>query len=278
MNDEYRSIWISADGSESTLSSIAGVSAIDARRIALDVLGCAHLRVTSNRIELALNPRTLTAHAIASSLVLIDRLQQRDPDRTLTIQVHDGTSRGSIHVASSNDLFKHLEAAMEMTTRPAHPLVHDRLENPAAIEIPDADARDVLNAARSDGYALTRQLVERVEAGGGRAKLVYATATGRVQYLAHDRWTRDFWGQPGRFAGRFLDDLPVPRSVKRSVRADALAVLHERGPIVSRIAGLREVLHHRAPVPDAYYRVSVRLTPTSRDDDIPVLMVLSHVG
>ena len=245
---EAHSFWVDGSGQAVRASADERPYGPSDRVDAMDRLGWIHVHAKPDQIELWVNPLAVRQPTLGTAAELAASLRPAGPDRPLVVRVHDRESRGSLVAESIEQLPDLIRDAVWLTSRPAYPLMQDRLAGCLPTEINDDHVRD-----------MWRFLV----ATAGRAKLVAVQACdGDVQYLAHDRWTGALWRQPAGFAGRYLDDLPMPAPLKRSVRADLTGMLRERGIVVSFVRGLRRIMPDDAPM-DSYFRISIPLRRTA---------------
>src|SRR3546814_10085975 len=128
------------------------------------------------------------------------------------------------------------------------------------------------------GFALTKELVGRVEASTQRVKLLVLGHDGSAQFLAHDRRTQRVWAQRAPLAGRFLEDLPVPVPLARSLRADIRAMLSGNETVVSYVRGLAKIMPGALLADDSFFRITVPLVPPAGFGDAVALVVLSKIG
>src|SRR3546814_17351429 len=118
--------------------------------------------------------------------------------------VHGHRPRGSVIARSGDELPLHLTGAIELTSQPGFPLEQDRLDPAIVTEIADEHVRDTWAYLNATGFALTKELVGRVEASTQRVKLLVLGQAGSAQFLAHDLRTQRACAQRGPLAGRIL--------------------------------------------------------------------------
>lgn len=244
---------------------------------AIDRLGWINVRSAADGIELWVNPLAAQPPTLDSAVEVAAGLLQHRRNRPIIVKVHDRESRGSLTARSLDDLSSLIEDSVELTTCPGYPMMQDRLRGCLPTEINDDHVRDTWSFLVATRFQPSRELIERVEASARRAKLVMVDArSGAVQYLAHDLRTREIWGEPEGFAGRYLHDLPMPVPLKRSLRADLLGMLQERAIVVSFVRGLRRVMPAAdASVPDSFFRLSIPLRWHGDAPERPALVLLS---
>jgi hypothetical protein len=195
------------------------------------------------------------------------------------LEIHDGELKGSFPIDSPLDLFRLRDEGLSITSNPGHPLEHIKAKATEAAELCNEPAKDLLRFAASHSHSLTKELVHRVEISAGRAKIILVSADGSAQYLCHDPRTLEYWGRRTQFVGRFLDRLPVPSPIKRSLKADTTTVFRERQISVSVISGLHRVISPEAAGTNTYSRVLVPLAaPIAHNDELPVLVLVSALG
>mgnify|MGYP003700581213 CR=1 FL=1 len=254
---EAHSFWVDGNGQAVQASAGERPYGPSDRVDAMDRLGWIHVHAKPDQVELWVNPLAVRQPTLGTAAELAANLRSEAPGRALVVRVHDRESRGSLVADSVEQLPDLIREAVGLTSRPAYPLMQDRLAGCIPTEINDDHVHEMWRFRQTD------ELVERVVSTAGRAKLVSVqTGDGDVQYLAHDRWTAALWRQPAGFAGRYLDDLPMPAPLKRSVRADLTGMLRERGIVVSFVRGLRRIMPDDAPM-DSYFRVSIPLRRTA---------------
>src|SRR3546814_11089405 len=113
--------------------------------------------------------------------------------------VHGHRPRGSVIARSGDELPRHLTGAIELTSQPGFPLEQDRLDPAIVTEIADEHVRDTWAYLNATGFALTKELVGRVEASTQRVKLLVLGQDGSAQSLAPDLRTQR---GVGRASGR----------------------------------------------------------------------------
>ena len=271
------STWIAADGAAKSLDWIPG-HPIEHRGFALDTLGWVNVCETQRRVEVWVNPLKVTRRAIAAASDVLASIEGRHPGRELIVRVHDHRPRGSVIARSVDELPRHLTGAIELTSQPGFPLVQDRLDPALVTEIADEHVRDTWAYLNATGFALTKELVGRVEASTHRVKLLLLGQDGSAQYLAHDRSTQQVWGQRAPLAGRFLEDLPVPVSLARSLRADIRAMLSGNETVVSYLRGLAKIMPGASRAYDSFFRITVPLELPAGLNEAVALVMLSKIG
>jgi hypothetical protein len=254
----------------------------DDRRYALDTLGWVNICATPQHVEIWLNPQSATPLAIGGGIGVAESVSDGHPEKRLLLEVHDGEPRGSIPLNHVSELLLMKDEGHLLTAAPGFPLAQIRAEEIEAPDLCDASGRDLLRYTASNGNVLTSAMVELVETSPGRAKIIFVSADGTVQYLCHDPRTQPYWKSPYGFVGRQLRRLPVPRPIRRSLQADSMAVFHERRTVVSVISGLNKVVSPEVTPSDRYARVLVPLggtTSASRASkgELPVLVLVSAV-
>ncbi len=260
---EAHSFWVDGNGQAVQASAGERPYGPSDRVDAMDRLGWIHVHAKPDQVELWVNPLAVRQPTLGTAAELAANLRSEAPGRALVVRVHDRESRGSLVADSVEQLPDLIREAVGLTSRPAYPLMQDRLAGCIPTEINDDHVHEMWRFLVATQFRQTDELVERVVSTAGRAKLVSVqTGDGDVQYLAHDRWTAALWRQPAGFAGRYLDDLPMPAPLKRSVRADLTGMLRERGIVVSFVRGLRRIMPDDAPM-DSYFRVSIPLRRTA---------------
>lgn len=238
---------------------------------AVDRRGWIQLRPETDRIELWVNPLS-AQHCTVSTAVEI--LRAASGDRRLVVKVHDRRSCGTLLAESVDQLPALIRDAVHLTSRPGHPLMQDRLVGCLPTDINDPHVHDLWRFLVSTRFEPSIELVDRVVSTPGRAKVVTVNAGGGVRYLAHDRLTAAIWKHSDGFAGRLLDDMPMPAPLKRSIRADLAGMLQERQIVVSFVRGLRRVMADDAPM-DSFFRISIPLRRTNGTDGRSALVLLS---
>ena len=228
-----------------------------------------------NHIELWLNPVSVMPRALAGAQEIVVDLLRSEPPRTVLMEVHDRRHGGSLVVTCIDDLFSFRDQALELTSTPGHPLVHRQGEIADAWRLNDRSTRDLLKYAYDRDLQLTRELVERIDDSESRAKVIFVTSAGSVQYFAHDRVTQSIWAVKSRFTGRFLQNLPVPTPLKRSLRSDALGAFASQQPVMTYVSGLRRIIPKEKSRTDSYSRITVPLRSNANTNEIPMLVLLA---
>jgi len=250
------SIWVDGSGCTVPANDVDGLRSSDDRINAVDRLGWIHLRSEPDSVELWLNPLRAQDRTVQAA---VEILRGTADGRPLVVQIHDRESRGSLVAESVDQLPELIRESVGLTSRPVHPLTQDRLSGCLPTDINDPHVQDMWRFLTANQFAASEALVDRVVSTEGRAKLVSVCARrGAVRYLAHDRRTATLWKQPSGFAGRALDEMPIPAALKRSVRSDLVGMLRERQIVVSFVRGLRHVMKEEAPM-DSFFRLSIPL-------------------
>jgi len=273
------SVWINAKGQPDDLESIRGMRTPVDRVFALDTLGWINICSKPQHIEVWVNPRSARALSLGGAAQVLEELQKRDPSRVALLEVHDSEPKGSFPIDNPIGLFRLIDEGLSITANPGHPLEHLKATAAEAADLCNEPAKQILRYAELHSYRLTNELVQCVEASSGRAKIILASADGSVQYLCHDPRTVKYWSRRTPFVGCFLDRLPVPNPIKRSLKADSTAVFRERRTFVSVISGLHRVISPEVAGTNTYSRVLVPLTaPVAHNDELPVLVLVSALG
>ena len=266
------SIWVDGAGCTVPANDTEGLRSQDDRIDAVDRRGWIHLRSEPEAIELWVNPLCAEHRTVCAA---VEILRGTSGDRPLVVRVHDRGSRGSLIAESVDQLPELIRESVGLTSRPVYPLSQDRLSGCLPTEINDPHVQDMWRFLVANQFAASEALVDRVLATEGRAKLVSVCARrDTVRYLAHDRRTADLWKHPAGFAGRALQDIPIPAPLKRSVSADLTGMLRDRQVVVSFVRGLRRVMKEEAPV-DSFFRVSIPLRRQPGTTERPALVLLS---
>lgn len=272
------SIWIDGSGRPLPVDSGARPDSFEDRVHAMDRLGWVNLWATPDRVEVWVNPLSVQQPALSTAVTLVSALRETAAVQTVVVKVHDREARGSLVAEPVSDLPDLVRRSIELTSRPSFPLMQDRLTGCLPTEINDTHVQDMWRFLAATQFRASEELMERVEASDRRAKIVVAHAgSGAVQYLVHDRQTAPLWRQPTGFAGRFLDELPLPLPVKRSLRSDLVDMLAERQIVVSLVRGLRRVMSDAAPM-DSYFRVTIPLRWPGEAPNRPALVLLAPYG
>lgn len=239
---------------------------------AVDRRGWVHIRSTSDRIELWVNPVSAQQRTVQMA---VEILRGTTGDRRLIVKVHDRRSCGTLLAESAEQLPELIRDAVRLTSRPGHPLMQDRLVGCLPTDINDRHVRDMWRFLVATRFDPSTELVDRVVSTPGRAKVVAVDAHGGgIRYLAHDRLTAAIWKRPAGFAGRLIDDVPMPAALRRSIRADLAGMLQERQIVVSFVRGLRRVMADDAPM-DSFFRVSIPLRRTAGSPQRSAVVLLA---
>lgn len=271
------STWIAADGAAKSLDWSPD-HPVKNRGFALDTLGWVNVCETKSRVEIWVNPLTVTRPAIAAASNVLASLEGRHPGRQLIVRVHDHRPRGSLIARSVDELPRHLTGAIELTSQPGFPLVQNRLDPTRVTEIADRHVRDTWAYLNATDFALTKELVDRVEASTQRVKLLLLGKNGSAQFLAHDRSTQRIWAQRTPLIGRFLEDLPVPVPLARSLRADIRAMLSGNQTVVSYLRGLAKIMPDASQADDSFLRITVPLERLDGLKESVALVMLTKIG
>lgn len=263
-----KSVWIDGRGRTVDVDS-------DDRGHAMDRMGWVNVCATAKCIEFWVNPLSVQERALSSAVELTAGLRTAADDRPVIVKVHDRCSRGSLVADSIDTVSAVVHESVRLTSRPGHPLMQDRLVGCLPTDINDAHVQDLWRFLVATQFRATGELIERVVATEGRAKVVTVNSRGgTVRYLAHDRRTAALWKHPAGFAGRTLDEVPVPEPLKRSVRSDLTGMLRERQIVVSFVRGLRRVMKEDAPM-DSFFRISIPLRRQPGSSERAALVLLS---
>lgn len=265
------SIWIDESGAAVPGNDVADLHSLDSQIDAVDRRGWIRLQPGTDTVELWLNPLSAAQQTVCAA---VDFLRATPGDQSLVVRVHDRGSCGSLIAKSVDELPDVIREAIGLTSRPGFPLMQDRLTGCLPTDINDADVREMWRYLVSTRFAPTQELVDRVVAAPGRAKIVTVDAARGIRYLAHDRQTAALWKRPAGFAGLSLDEIPMPAPMRRSIRSDLATMLQEPRIVVSFVRGLRRLMPEAAPM-DSYFRISVPLSRHPGSPERPVLVLLA---
>ncbi|EDP64831.1 hypothetical protein BAL199_05204 [alpha proteobacterium BAL199] len=272
------SIWVDGSGRAVAIGAADRPGTTEDRMHAMDRLGWVQVREAVDGIEFWVNPLSAQQPTLRMAMDVTASLQDADRRRPVIIKVHDRGSRGSLVAETIDQMPSLLQESVELTSRPGFPLMQDRLTGCLPTEIKDDHVQDMWKFLVSTQFRPSEELRERVESSDRRAKIVTACSKrGAVQYLAHDRQTAPFWKQSTDFTGRYLDDLPLPLPLKRSLRSDLMTMLLERQIIVSFVRGLRRITSDAAPL-DSFFRISIPLRWFGDAEVRPALVLLAPYG
>ncbi len=266
------SIWLDGTGCTVPANDVERLRSPEERIDAVERRGWIHLRSGPDSVEVWVNPLCAQRRTVHAA---VEILRAGTGGRPLVVRVHDRGSCGSLVAESAEQLPDLIRESVGMTSRPVHPLTQDRLSGCLPTDINDAHVQDMWRFLVDTQFNATEALVDRVVSTEGRAKLVsVCSRRGEVRYLAHDRRTTTLWKQPAGFAGRALDEVPIPEPLKRSVRSDLTGMLRDRQIVVSFVRGLRRVMKDEAPM-DSFFRVSIPLRRHPGTQDRSALVLLA---